>query len=144
MVDVIQQKMRLVLSLLLPMLFILVSGVSVALADGEESFEGIIEMIEEINAADAAVTIQKIAGKNYTHTITVKVTGQALSERTVDSKILLFIADDTRIFKLKKNHLKSVSIKKLSAGALIRIKPNTLPGKDVEADTIKIIRRAAK
>ncbi len=144
MVDVNQLKIRLVLSLLLPMFLVLVSGVSIALADGEDPFEGRIEEIKKIDVSDAKMMLPKVGGKNYTHTMTVTVTDPILSKITAGSKISFFIADDARILKIKKNGLKAVSIENLSAGSQIRIKPNTLPGNYVEADTIKIIRRAKR
>ncbi|MBW2216672.1 MAG: hypothetical protein JRF34_05695, partial [Deltaproteobacteria bacterium] len=47
--------MRLVLSVLMWMVLFLASGGSVALADGDESFEGTIETIETIDTAGAGI-----------------------------------------------------------------------------------------
>ena len=120
-----QQKMLLGFVLLLQVGFVSISGVTIVRADGEEPFVGTIEVI------DAS-------------TITVKITDKELSAWATSDIVTLLITEDTRITKQTENRLKAVSFKTLSGGSLVRVKPNTLPGKAVEADRIDIIRRAEK
>ena len=140
MVSFNQQKMRLVLSVLMWMVFFLVSGASVALADGEEPFEGIIEKIETINPDDAGISAPEIFGKPYTHTITVRLSAQTLSTPIVT----LLINADTRVVERTTSGVEGVPIQRLKAGSSVRIKPTTLPSKDILADRVEIIGRAGR
>ena len=140
MVSFNQQKMRLVLSVSMWMVLFLVSGGSVALADGEESFEGTIEKIETINPADAGISAPEIFGKPYTHTITVRTSSQTLSSPIVS----LLINADTKVVIRTTSGVDGVPIQRLEAGSSVRIKPITLPSKDILAGRVEIIRRAVR
>ncbi len=140
MVSFNQQKMHLVLSVLMWMVLFLVSGGSVALADGEEPFEGTIEKIETINPADADINAPEIFGKPYTHMITVRPSAQTLSSPIV----ILLINADTRVVIRTTSGVEGVLFERLEAGSSVRIKPTTLPSKDILADRVEIIRRAER
>jgi hypothetical protein len=140
MVSFNQQKMRLVLSVLMWMVLFLVSGGSVALADGEEPFEGTIEKIETIDPDDAGISAPEIFGKPYTHTITVRLSAQTLSTPIVT----LLINADTRVVIRTTSGVDGVPVQRLEAGSFVRIKPTTLPSKDILADRVEIIERAGR
>ena len=140
MVSFNQQKMRLVLSVLMWMVLFLVSGGSVALADGEEPFEGTIEKIETIDPDDAGISAPEIFGKPYTHTITVRLSAQTLSTPIVT----VLINADTRVVIRTTSGVEGVPTQRLEAGSSVRIKPTTLPSKDILADRVEIIGRAGR
>lgn len=140
MVSFNQQKMRLVLPVLMWMVFFLVSGGSVALADGEEPFEGTIEKIDTIDTADGEISAPEIFGKPYTHTITVRLSAQTLSTPIVT----LLINADTRVVIRTTSGVEDVPVQSLEAGSFVRIKPTMLPSKDILADRVEIIGRAGR
>lgn len=116
MVSAINQNRAAVLVVLCQVFFVLVVGISVVQADGEEPFAGVIEKI----ASD---------------TITIRVTDKEFSERKIGDKVTLVITEDTMITDKSRN---TISFDKLSAGLSVEIKPRTLPDKHVEATMIKV------
>ena len=99
--------------------FLLVSGMALVQADGEEPFIGKIKKI----AADR---------------ILVEVMRNNPAGRTVGEKITVLIPEETRIIDKSRN---IIPFKRLSVDSVVRIKPNTRPNKDVEADIIQIVGR---
>ena len=140
MVSFNQQKICVVLSVFMWMVLFLVSGGAVALADGEEPFEGTIEKIETINPADEGISAPEIFGKPYTHMITIRPSTQTLYSLIVT----LLINADTRVVIRTTSGVEGVPIQRLEVGSSVRIKPNTLSSKDILADRVEIIGRAVR
>ena len=119
MISMRQQKKSLVVVGVFQVFFLLVSGMALVQADGEEPFVGKIEKI----AADR---------------ILVEVMRNNAAGRTAGEKITVLIPEETRIIDKSRN---LIPFKRLSVDLVVQIKPNTRPNKDVEADIIQIVGR---
>lgn len=117
-----QQRRSVAITALFYVCFVLVSGTALVQADGEEPFVGVIE---------------KISGD----TITIRVTEENQSALSVGDEVTLFITKDTTI---RDESLDIVPFKRLFVGSSVRVKPNTLPNKDVEASILIVEKRRAR
>ncbi|MBW2265471.1 MAG: hypothetical protein JRF28_04770 [Deltaproteobacteria bacterium] len=112
-------KRLLTIVALCPVLLFLIVWTSVSQADGEEPFVGVIKKIDE-------------------NMITVEVTKQCDSLREMGDEVMLLI---TRGTITRDNSMKIISSKRLRVGLTVRVQPNTLSNRDVEASILIVENR---
>jgi len=114
-----QQERLLTIVALCLAFFLLITWTRVAQADGEEPFVGVIKKIDE-------------------NMITVEVTKQCDSLREMGDEVMLLI---TRGTITRDNSMKIISSKRLRVGLTVRVQPNTLSNRDVEASILIVENR---
>ncbi len=102
---------------------LLVSGMALVHADGEESLYGVIERIAPRN-----ITIRLAEKSKYD------------PARAAGAEVILTITDETMI---RDESLHVIPIGNLPVGSSVYVKPRTLPNKERLAVLIQILRRAS-
>jgi hypothetical protein len=116
-----EQKEAVALVTIVQVFLLLVSGMALVHADGEESLYGVIERI-----APRSMTIRLTENSKYN------------SARAAGAEVILTITDETMI---RDEFLHIVSVRNLSAGSSVYVKPRTLPNKETLAVLVQIMRR---
>lgn len=116
-----EQKKAVALVMIVQVFLLLVSGMALVHADGEESLYGVIERV-----AARSITIRLTEKSKYD------------SARSAGAEAILTITDETMI---RDEFLHIVSVRNLSVGSSVYVKPRTLPNKEKLAVLIQIMRR---
>jgi hypothetical protein len=117
-----EQRKAVALVMIVQAFLLLVSGMTLVHADGEESLYGTVERI-----APRSITIRLTEKSKYD------------SARLAGAEIILAMTDETII---RDEFLHIVSVGNLSVGTSVYVKPRTLPDKERMAVLIQILRRA--
>jgi hypothetical protein len=117
-----EKRKAVALVMIVQVFLLLVSGMALVHADGEESLYGTVERI-----APRSITIRLTEKRKYA------------SARSAGAEVILAITDETMI---RDEFVHIVSVGNLSVGTSVYVKPRTLPNGERLAVLIQILRRA--